>query len=138
MRQGVGDRALFVTTCIGYLGSFFCLLTLGRAPRGFRGLAKRLRFRWLRRARPLPNVRPESGCCYLAEVPAEIVSDAGGRSRLVVFENGMPLASPHAAHDEVRKHGLGAYSHWNGLIYFSTSDNTDPRVNGRRYTYAEV
>ncbi|MCC6418433.1 MAG: hypothetical protein IT429_09350 [Gemmataceae bacterium] len=135
MLERVRARTRFVATCACYLGAFACLLTFGKAPRHVRGTVGRLFARWNRR---LNRWRPESGYCYLAKIPAGLTSDTGGTSRVVVFENGVPLPSPHASHDEIRKHGMGAYSHWNDSIYLSTSDNSDPRTNGRRYTYAEV
>jgi hypothetical protein len=138
MSQGVRGKALFVATCVGYLGAFFCLLTFRRAPKGFGGLLGRLHARWARRARRLKGLRADSGHCYIAKVPAHLTSDADGTSRLVVYEDGVPLPKPHASHDEIRKRGEGAYSHWKDEIYLSTSDNSDPRTNGRRYTFAEV
>lgn len=137
MRAGVRDKALFVATCVCYVGAFCCLLTFRRAPKSFGGLG-RLVGRWVGGPRRLKRLGSESGYAYRAEVPADLVSDAEGKSRLVVFEDGVPLARPHTLHDDVRTKGLGAYSHWNGAVLFSTSDNTDPRTNGRRYTYAEV
>jgi hypothetical protein len=138
MRQAVREKAVLAATCVGYLGAFFCLFTFGKAPRGFGGLVRRLRARWSRRARRLLGMYTDSGYCYLVKVPPELASDAEGQSRVVVFEDGVPLRKPHAPHDDIRKYGLGAYSHWNGEIYLSASDNSDPRSNGRRYTYAEV
>jgi hypothetical protein len=138
MRQGVREKALFVATCVCYLGAFFCLLTFRRAPKGFGALARRLRARWARRTRKLKGLYPDSGHCYLVKVPPELTSDSEGRSRVVVFEDGVPLPQPHASHDDIRKHGRGAYSHWNGEIYLSASDNSDPRTNGRRYAFAEL
>ena len=41
-------------------------------------------------------------------------------------------------HQTIRKRGGGAYSHWAGAIYFSSTDNSDPRGNGRTYTYKEA
>src|SRR5262249_23397691 len=35
---------------------------------------------------------------------------------------------------ELEEVGGGFYSHWNGGLRFSTSDNSDPRRNGRSYT----
>ena len=33
-----------------------------------------------------------------------------------------------------RKDGKGRYSHWGARsLWFSTSDNSDPRTNGREY-----
>src|SRR5262249_24764038 len=52
---------------------------------------------------------------------------------VVLFENEVPLARGHQAHKSIREHGCGRYSHWNGQLYFSSSDNSDPRRNGRSY-----
>jgi hypothetical protein len=59
--------------------------------------------------------------------------DRVGRSQLMFLENGKPL-KPHEAHVLIRDEGLGRFSHWgaHGLL-FSSSDNTDPRTNGREY-----
>jgi hypothetical protein len=55
------------------------------------------------------------------------------QSRLILFEDGRPLGPPHQAHAEIRFLGNGRYSHWDNYILFSTSDNSDPRTNGRHY-----
>ena len=59
--------------------------------------------------------------------------DRIGRSRLMLFEDGKPLRQ-RQSHAKIRSEGLGRFCHWgaHGLI-FSTSDNTDPRVNKREY-----
>lgn len=59
--------------------------------------------------------------------------DQIARSQLMLLENGKPL-KPHEAHVQIRNEGLGRFSHWgaHGLL-FSSSDNTDPRTNGREY-----
>ena len=36
-------------------------------------------------------------------------------------------------HEDIRSQGGGRFSHWYGCLFFSTSDGTDPRVNGRAY-----
>jgi len=56
-----------------------------------------------------------------------------GESPAVVYENGIPLASPNALRDAIKESGDGGYSIWDGNLYFSSSDNTDPRNNGRKY-----
>lgn len=58
-------------------------------------------------------------------------------SRLVLLENSRPLPTPHAQHSDIRQQGHGRYSDWNGNIFFSTSDNSDPRSNGRVYSVRE-
>ena len=86
----------------------------------------------------LRNLRSEIGFCWLAPLPGSLISDADGRSRLVLFEDSKALPVPHAPHEEIRRLGGGRYSHWGAQIYFSTPDNTDPRSNGRRYTVEEL
>jgi hypothetical protein len=55
-------------------------------------------------------------------------------SPVVVYENDKPLGPAHSAHHEIETIGLGRYAHWKGFgVMFSTSDNTDPRYNGRTY-----
>jgi len=55
------------------------------------------------------------------------------RSLLVLYENGKPLKMPHSTHSDIREQGRGLYSHWKNQLLFSTSDNTDPNINGRLY-----
>lgn len=64
-----------------------------------------------------------------------LADDASGNcSILQLFEDDRPLGPAHTIHDDIRKTGLGSYSHWRGGLYFSTSDNSRPQTNGRRYT----
>jgi SAM-dependent methyltransferase len=57
-----------------------------------------------------------------------------GPSTAVVLEDGRPLAGPaNALHDDIRRIGGGRFSFWYDYVYFSTSDNSDPRTNGRSY-----
>jgi len=58
------------------------------------------------------------------------------RSALFVLEDGKLLGPAHAMHDDIRKNGAGRYSHWQGTFYFSSSDGSDPRTNGRQYAVA--
>jgi SAM-dependent methyltransferase len=50
-----------------------------------------------------------------------------------LLEDGRPLGPAHYLHDAIRLKGEGRYSHWKNQVYFSSSDNTSPRENGRRY-----
>jgi hypothetical protein len=61
--------------------------------------------------------------------------DAEGQqsSRLMVYENGIPLGPAHGMSDE-HGFGYGLFSHWKkDGVYFIASDNTDPNTNGRQY-----
>src|ERR1700730_2078962 len=55
-------------------------------------------------------------------------------SNLKLRENGLLLGPAHSQHADIRSHGGGRFSHWNDVLYFSTSDGTDPRANGRSCT----
>ena len=55
-------------------------------------------------------------------------------SALELAEDGRVLGPPHALHSGIREVGGGRFSYWNDDLYFSTSDNSDPEVNGRVYT----
>lgn len=88
----------------------------------------------------LDNIVRERGHCWMMEI-ADAVSDGVDRafhSRLRLFEDGLSLGPAHTYHDEIRTLGRGRYSHWNGRLMFSASDNSDPTKNGRQYTYEIV
>jgi hypothetical protein len=91
----------------------------------------------VRITRPLPSssLRPEQGRAFYVRVSGAGRSDAEGlQSTLEVLEDGRPLPFPHALHDDVRTEGRGRYSHWFNGVLLSTSDDSDPRTNGRTYT----
>ena len=73
---------------------------------------------------------------YRAQVPDSIESDehVPGASPLAVLEDGRPLGPSHSLQHEVADTGRGAFSHRGRTLYLSTSDNSDPNTNGRRYT----
>lgn len=50
-----------------------------------------------------------------------------------LYENDVPLGPPHALHAEIATIGRGRHSFWGGHLLLSTSDNSDPATNGRRY-----
>lgn len=60
------------------------------------------------------------------------------RSRTVLLEDGQPLGPPHSSHSFIDHGGRGRYSHWETFLCFSTSDNSDPRTNGRIYQIARA
>lgn len=86
----------------------------------------------------LTKVIKESGYAYYLErqfiIPGDSESDPQS-STLKLFENGKELGPAHTAHKNIRKYGKGRFSHWGNTLYFSSSDNTDPRRNGRKYTF---
>lgn len=83
------------------------------------------------------DIESESGCSWLVTVPALAPGDSNSAprvSRLQLLEDGKPLGPAHAAHEAIRTQGGGLFSHWGDWLFFSTSDNSDPRTSGRRYT----
>jgi lysophospholipase L1-like esterase len=89
------------------------------------------------------TLRHRGGNAYFFVVP-ELQQEADdpehlSRSPWVLLEDGVPLGPPHTSHSEIETHGNGLWSHWKYAVIFSTSDNSNPRSNGRRYelvTYA--
>ena len=77
-----------------------------------------------------PIVAP--GYLPAALLAGDSVSDPNG-SRLQVYEQGRPTGPAHAPHQEIEQTGAGRFSHWLSAVFFSASDNTDPRTNGRAY-----
>lgn len=109
----------------------------GRIPSAFGGSA---------RIECVGGFEREIGFCWLYRLRKRAEADllarfadsdrAPSSSPLIVYENGTPLAPAHASHAVIRNTGCGAYSHWKDDVYFSTSDNSDPNLNGRRYEIA--
>jgi len=54
-------------------------------------------------------------------------------SKARLYENGRRLGPAHSQPADVCSAGKGAFVHWGKSLIFSTSDNSDPRTNGRRY-----
>jgi hypothetical protein len=113
---------LLLTRQIPSPGFFRILRAMARPP--FRG--------------ELCDIQSDTGFCSIAKVPGSILSDRESASSLMVFEDGHPLGPAHALHPDIRRLGGGRFSHWGDQIYFSASDGSDPRTNGRRYTVEEV
>lgn len=84
---------------------------------------------------PVGDIHHETGFSYIARLTGGRPGDNGGPpSVCVLLEDGKPLPSPRALHEDIRNKGKGHYSHWTeGSLYFSASDNSDPRANGRKY-----
>jgi SAM-dependent methyltransferase len=82
---------------------------------------------------------PNEGYCWTVHLPGlGHVADSPEtpqRSPLMLYENGVPFVEPHVPHQYIRTEGGGLFSHWQDALFFSTSDNSDPNTNGRRYSY---
>lgn len=88
----------------------------------------------MRRRVRLSQLQPELGFAFLARTRLPQLSAHERPSDARVLEDGRPLPGPaNARHDRIRQSGGGSFSFWHDYLYFSASDNTDPRTNGRRY-----
>ncbi len=87
------------------------------------------------------DIHPDQGFAYSATITATpfgfvlLADDLShpDRALTVVRENGRVLGDAHSLHDKIRRFGRGAFSQWGNALYFSASDNSDPRTNGRSY-----
>ena len=67
--------------------------------------------------------------CKVTPVCIQRISLSG----LELFEGGEQLGPAFAARMIIERLGQGSFSHWDRDLFFSTSDNTDPRVSDRTY-----
>jgi hypothetical protein len=79
------------------------------------------------------------GAAYLAELPRfhhlGDSNDQPFQSPLTLYEDEKPIGPPHSEVEEIKMRGQGRYSHWKDLgIVFSTTDNSDPNQNWKRYS----
>ena len=77
--------------------------------------------------------RPNGGHAYVADLPGPIRDGTVPRVGLLLLEDGRTLGPPNTLHQTIRDFGGGAYSVWQGSVYFSSSDGSPCPGNGRRY-----
>jgi glycosyltransferase involved in cell wall biosynthesis len=87
---------------------------------------------------PLSASDMESDCGHgfrisLDRLGVYVPSDQESISLLRLYEDGELLPRPHHAHEAIRTMGAGRYSHWGNYLHFASIDNSDPRINGRKY-----
>jgi hypothetical protein len=97
-------------------------------------LSSRKLQREVREAIPVKSMKAELGLAYIATLRLQREADKTGKSKCVLYEDGKPIGPPRALHKDIRELGKGRYSHWTPeTLYFSASDSSDPRANGRKY-----
>ena len=79
-----------------------------------------------------------SGVVPVLSAVSPSTASAPTRSRLSIYEDGRLIGPANALHDDIALAGRGRFSYWNSgqgasIVLFSASDNSDPRINGRRY-----
>src|SRR5262249_53390481 len=91
---------------------------------------------------PILAIHPESGLAYEIDLRALKKGPLLGRgdsisapnvSTAVLREDANQLGPAHSRHQEIRDLGGGRFSHWGELLIFSSTDNSDPRANSRKY-----
>jgi hypothetical protein len=88
-----------------------------------------------------PPYQHVGGKLWLAELPPGLhdqtdTSEAPQRSELRLLENEHALQPGHTMHETIEHVGGGSHSFWRTVLYFSTSDGSDPNTNGRIYAVA--
>ena len=75
--------------------------------------------------------------CYIYKCTSTIyVGDkySNVKSPFILYENNVPMKYPRSDYDDIIKLGNGRYSHmFSYLLYFSSSDNSNPITNGKFY-----
>jgi len=78
---------------------------------------------------PIEVIQKEDGYCHITAFPLGISVDD-----FELWENDRPLGPAGCLHDDIRRNGGGRYHIGATSVYFSTSDRTDARRNGRTYS----
>jgi hypothetical protein len=84
-----------------------------------------------------PPFASDGGKAFVAHIwaPEADTNEMPRRSTLVLCEDQKRLGPAHTLHEDIRGTGRGRYSHWSSDVIFSSSDNSDPNTNQRRYSY---
>ena len=108
---------------------------------------------WQQTAEVIPaGILSQGGNAYAFALGPSVVpsplfgrqSDTNERPRqssLRLFEDDVAIGAAHSVHQDIHQHGRGRFSHWQtatdarsrDALIFSTSDDSDPRNNGRSY-----
>ncbi|SHN52076.1 SGNH/GDSL hydrolase family protein [Desulfovibrio litoralis] len=88
---------------------------------------------------PTSSIKRDSGGVFVASLEElENIADSPEhpeRSTLVMYENDTPLVFAHSKIEDIKTKNA-RYAHWQKNLYFSSSDFSDPRNNGKKYSYS--
>ncbi|MBR0828179.1 hypothetical protein JQ596_21825 [Bradyrhizobium manausense] len=74
---------------------------------------------------------------YAAVTPFADEPSEEGPSRTAIYEDGRMLGGGHSTFRDIRDLGQGRFLYLKGRpVYFSSTDNSDPNTNGRKYWIA--
>lgn len=78
------------------------------------------------------------GNCYSTDIShLKLQSDSVDSpraSQIDLYENNKLCLFKHSIHQRIIEIGEGSYSHWNNILYFSASNNSNPNVSGKCYS----
>ena len=77
----------------------------------------------------LEAIQREFKHCHVSRIPLGIDGES-----FALYEDDVPLGPGKQLHDDIRLRGSGRFSIWGQAVYFSSSDNSDARINGRSYS----
>jgi len=78
--------------------------------------------------------KPDGGFCYKGIInKSKYEKSARKYKKWILLEDGKRIFGSESSHDDIRMIGCGNFSIWNGEVYFSTSDRTNPNLNKRYY-----
>jgi len=125
------SKRFFVALAILWAAVLAAVLLLG-----FQGSE---RSSWLSLKYPVAvqAAQPSGHGAYSYSVPmgVDLLSHNGSsQSPAQLYEDGQLLGPGNALHADIGTLGGGYFSFWKGNLIFSSSDHSDPRVNGRQYT----
>jgi tetratricopeptide (TPR) repeat protein len=123
--QPEAARAYFMTCLTGNPGSLEAKLALAALPTAL--------------LIPVNQMTPLAGHAFEVALPetfdsANDLQVENRGERLYLFENETYLGPRATPLPEIQELGRGRYGHGPKKLFFSTSDNSDPRKNGRTYT----
>jgi len=76
------------------------------------------------------SIRHDEGYCFICRMTEETDRFEG----FILLEDEKPIGQENNVHSQIRQYGQGLFSPWKETLFFSSSDGSDPRLNGRRYT----
>ncbi len=125
-RAGSPGRGLpgLIYACLPWITLTLAALALGQEAIGF----------WRLADVPLTAIEAENGFCFTAVLPGELVRPPGRIALVTVAEDGRPLDGATLDHNGVRQLGHGLFAVWDTKLLFSSSDNSSPLTNGRKYS----
>jgi|GEM_PF-1379706 hypothetical protein len=89
---------------------------------------------WQRETLDATNAEPVEGYFYQFPLGMKWMGqESMGESPVIIYEDGVPLAHPNSKFYAIKKVGAGRFTVQKGYLFFSTSDNGDPRYNKKLY-----